>query len=255
VLPHPALLGGRLAARILDFPNAVVQEEALEPLSLIDGVVQIQPSQNTLLVAYFVESNEQGERRFKQFRGIPGAATVGSEMSFAFPPCHRQMSYSDWRLLQAIRHRPEAKLSVLAREVGQSPKTTSRRLESLVHEAALWFDPILDTSRFPQTLAILVAYLGASESPEHLEREVRTLHPESMRAWGLSPPDSAGASGSVQLLVAAPTVAELDDLAARVAHFGGVKQVFLWHGRSTLPVRGWLDERIESLTRTSRSAR
>jgi hypothetical protein len=43
-------------------------------------------------------------------------------------------------------------------------------------------------------------------------------------------------------------------LSARVAHIPGVRDVLLWYGRSTLPIRSWLNERIETVLRLSDSA-
>src|SRR5580658_4469554 len=157
VLPHPGLLGGRLAARLLEFPDAVALERAVRPLSLVDGVVQLCPSRNTLLVVYFVESESQTDRRLLQLRDLSGTGAIGPEMSFDFPPCTRRMSHADWRLVRALRHAPEAKLAELADAVGQSQRTTSRRFNSLLDAGAIIFDPILDDARFTETLAVVVA--------------------------------------------------------------------------------------------------
>ena len=247
VLPHPGLLGGRYAVRVMDFPNAVAQENALGPLSLIDGVIQIVPSRNMLMVAYFVDSDAQAERRSKQFEGIDGLNEMGSEMTFVLPPCARPMSRPDWRLLRALRQNPEAKLADLAGEVGQSQKTTSRRFDSLLDQGALMFDPILDYSRFSQTLAVLVAFLDSPDRAHSVEREVQTLLPQAMRSWGPVPTDPAEWTSNVEFLVAARTAGELDALTARVAHVPGVDQALLWHPRLTLSVPDWLNERIDNL--------
>jgi DNA-binding Lrp family transcriptional regulator len=249
VLPHPDLLGGRLIARVLDFPNAVAQGEAIRSASLIDGVIQIVPAQTMLMVVYLVDSEVQAQRRFQQLRTLRGLRELGEEMSFPFPPCERRMSRSDWRLVHALRRSPEAKISELATAVGQSPRTTSRRLDSIIEDGAVMFDPILDYARFFQTLAVLVAFVEAPESAERIEGEIRRMHPESAHVRGPRPVDPEGEIGTVELMVTARTAAELDDLAARVAHVPGVEQALLWHGRATLPVPDWLNERIEGIVR------
>jgi DNA-binding Lrp family transcriptional regulator len=245
VLPHPDLLGGRLVARLLEFPDAVAQERAVRPLSLMDGVIQVIPSRTTLMVVYFLDSRTQGDRRLLQLREIEGTGPIGPEMSFDFPPCTRRMTRSDWRLVRALRRTPEAKLAALADEVGQSPRTTSRRLNALLDAGAIIFDPILDYSHFSETLAVVVAYLDSPERAEAVRGAIRALFAQSTDSSGPTPVGREGPIASVQTLVCARTAAELDELTGRVAHIPGVSQVLLWYERSNLPVRAWLDERIE----------
>ncbi len=246
VIPNPALLGGRLVARLMDFADPIAQERAIETLSLIDGMVQIDPARSTLLAVYFVDSASQSERRLRQLRGIDGATEIGPELTFGFPPCNRTMSRADWRLVAALRRTPEASLSELAKDVGQSARTTSRRLDSLLDAGALMFDPILDFARFHQTLSGLAVSVEDADQRERILQEIRALHPASFSSWGLPLTDpNQREAPTVHLWVTAPTSATLDELIPRVARLAGVKNVMLWYGRSTIPIRPWLDERIE----------
>jgi len=253
VLPHPGLLGGRLAARLIDFRDPIAQERAIESLRLIDGVVQIDTARTMLLAVYFVESPSQAERRFRQLEALEGVTRVGPEMVFDFPPCTRRMSARDWRLALALRRNPEASLSALAEELGQSARTTSRRYDTLLDAGALMFDPILDFARFVQTLAVLVASVDRPELVDPTDSAIRALHPQSIHAVGPTLPDAMGGPATVHRWVTAPTAAELDELSARVAHLPGVNRVDLWYGRSTLPVQAWMTERIEATLRVTRS--
>lgn len=255
VLPHPGLLGGRLAARLLEFPDAVAQERAVRRLGLVDGIIQVIPSRNTLMVVYFLDSETQVGRRLLQLREVSGTGTIGPEMSFEFPPCTRRMTRTDWRLVRALRRAPEARLAALADEVGQSQRTTSRRFNSLLDEGAIIFDPILDYTHFSETLAVVVAYLDTPDRSEEVREAIRALFRQSADSSGPSPVGSDGPIGSVQTLVCARTAAELDELAGRVAHLPGVRQVLLWYERSNVPVREWLDERIESILRGASPAK
>jgi DNA-binding Lrp family transcriptional regulator len=245
VIPHPALLGGRLAVRILEFSDPIAQERAMGALGWIDGVIQIVPARSSLLVVYFVDARSRADRRLPQFQRIEGARDIGPEMPFPLPPCPRRMSSSDWRLVRALRRRPEARVAELAREVGHSTRSTSRRYSSLLDDGALMFDPIMEFSRFSQSLAVLVAYIEHPEMREEIELAIRAMHPQSIRSEGSTPTDSNGAPATVQMWVAAPTSAELDELPGRVSHIPGVSQPILWYARSIVPVRTWLDERIE----------
>ena len=251
VLPHPGLLGGRLAARTLDFPSPIAQERAIGSLSLIDGIVQIVRARTMLAVVYFVDSETQAERRLAQLQGVDGSSWVGPEMVFPLPPCSHRMSRTDWRLVLALRRNPEASVAELAEEVGQSTRTTSRRFDSLLDEGALIFDPIFEFSRFYQTLAVLVVSVEPRERCEEIKRQILPLHPETIPTWGPTSPDPNGKSTIAYLWVTAPTTAELDELTARVAHIPGVSDVNLWYTQSTLPTRSWLNERIETVLRLS----
>jgi DNA-binding Lrp family transcriptional regulator len=255
VLPHPDILGSRLASRLLEFPNARAQENAIEALGLIDGVVQIVPARLTLFVAYYVDSDAQAERRSAQLRAIPGTTSVGPEMAFDFRPCTRRMSGADWRLVRVLRRHPEASVAELALATGQSARTTSRRYDALIDDEALMFDPVLDFSRFCQTLAVLVADVEHRASAGEIRRAIVALYPDSIEASGPSTPDPARESGTVQLWVTAATAGRLDELAGQVSHIPGVTNVLLWHGRSILPVRPWLDDRIDSIVRLGESSR
>jgi DNA-binding Lrp family transcriptional regulator len=251
VLPHPGLLGGRLAARIMEFSDAIAQERAIESLSLMDGMIQILPAGTSLAAVYFLDSEAQATRRLRQLQGIAGTKWIGPEMPFEFPPCPRRMSRSDWRLVLALRHSPGAGMAELARSVGQSTRTTSRRFDSLLDEGALLFDPIFDFSRFHQTLAVLVATVAPLERREDFARQIQALYPQSVPTWGAAPIDPTGETATMTLWVTAPTAAELDGLTAQVAHIPGVSQAHLWYSRSTLPIRSWLNERIETVLRLS----
>jgi DNA-binding Lrp family transcriptional regulator len=254
VIPHPALLGGRLAGRVLNFSEPIAQERAIDSLSLIDGMIQIAPARSMVMAVYFVGSESQAERRRRQLESIEGTTEIGPELSFEFPPCSRRMSRSDWRLVLALRRNPDASMAELADAVGQSTRTTSRRYDSLLDELAVMFDPILEFSHFYQTLAVLVASVEPAEAREQVELEIRALHPQSIHSWGPTLPDPEGATATVFLLVSAQTAAELDELIVSAAHVPGVSQVQLWYGRATLPVRPWLSERIESELRLGSSS-
>ena len=247
VLPHPALWGGRWAARILEFPDPVSQEAAVRPLSLIDGVIQIVPSRNLLLVVYFLESEAESERRLLQLRQIRGPKEVGPEMPFVLRPCNHRMSRSDWRLVQAVRRTPEAPLAALAEGLGQSQKTTSRRLNALLDGAALIFDPILDFSRFPQTLAVVAAFLDSPERSEEVRSTIHALLPHAEQSRGPSTMGVDDRPGSVQFLACARTAAELDAWSSQVARIPGVDHTLLWYEQCSIPVRDWLDTRIERI--------
>jgi DNA-binding Lrp family transcriptional regulator len=251
VLPHPGLLGGRLAARTIDFPNPITQERAIGSLSLIDGMIQIVRARTMLAAVYFLDSETQAERRLRQLQGVDGASWVGPEMVFEFPPCSRRMSGLDWRLVRALRRNPEASVAQLAEEVGRSTRTTSRRFDSLLDEGALIFDPIFEFSRFYQTLAVLVVTVEPPERREEIEHQIRALYPQSIPTWGPTSPDLQRKSTTAYLWVTAPTTAELDELITRVAYIPGASNANLWYAQSTLPIRSWLNERIETVLRLS----
>ena len=252
VLPHPELLGGQLMARLLDFGDAIAQQRAIHLLELIDGVVEIVPARSFLLVAYFVDSERQAQRRLLQFRGIEGIRRIGPEMPFPLAPCRRKMSRADWRLVQALRKNPEASLSVLADSLDQSPRTTSRRWNALLDAGAVLYDPILDFSRFPLTVAVVVAFLDSPQSAELVVAGVRSLFPQSEQSHGPATLEPDRQARTLQFLLSAPTAAELDRVSGRVAHLPGVKKVFLWYEQASIPVEDWLDGRIEALLTMSR---
>jgi DNA-binding Lrp family transcriptional regulator len=204
-----------------------------------------------LLAVYFVESESQAERRLRQLQGADGTSEIGEEMSFEFPPCSRRMSRQDWRLVLALRRSPEASAMDLAKQVGQSTRTTSKRFDSLLDDGTVMFDPIFEFSHFYQTLAVLVATVGPLKRQGEIERRIRALHPSAVPTWGPTPPNPSSQSATLYFWVSAPTTAELDRLTGQVAHIPGVSQVLLWYGRSTLPVRAWLNERIENILKLS----
>ena len=252
VLPHPEPLGGQLMARLLDFEDAIAQQEAVHFLELIDGVVEIVPARSSLLVVHFVESERQAQRRLLQFREIKGVRRMGPEMPFPFAPCRRKMSRADWRLLQALRNRPEASLSVLADALNQSPRTTSRRWNALLDAGAIVYDPILDFSHFPLTVAVVVALLDSPQSAEPVAGAIRSLFPQSQQSHGPATVGPDQQAQMVQFMMSAPTAAELDRVSGDVARLPGVKNVFLWYEQTSIPVRDWLDGRIEAQLKMSR---
>lgn len=256
VIPNPGLLGGRFVTRVLDFQGMVAQERAIEALSLIDGMIQIIPARTMLLAFYFVDSASQSDRRLKQIESVEGTESVHPEVPYEFPPCSRRMSRSDWQLLLALRRDPEGSLRELAQRVGQSTRTTSRRYDSLLDESAMIFDPIFDFTRYYQTLANLVVCVDSTQPRDEIEREIRALCPQSIPTLGSPLRDAKGGEAATVIAwVAAPTSAELDAVAAHLARVPGVSQVNLWFPRTTLPIRPWLDERIETVLRLGAAER
>lgn len=93
----------------------------------------------------------------------------------------------------------------------------------------------------------------AKHAYRQVDSEIRALCPQSIRTSAPPLPDAKGREvATVIAWVAAPTLAELDDVAARIARVPGVSQVYLWFPRSTLPIRTWLNERIETTWGLSR---
>ena len=254
VLPHPGLLGGRFASRMIEFQDPIAQERAIDSLGLIDGMIQIAPARKALCAVYFVDSESQAERRLRQFRTLEGVRELGREMSFEFPPCTRRMSRSDWKFVLALRRNPRGSLAELADAVGYSSSTASRRVYSLLDDGAIIFDPIFEFSRFYQTLAVLVVTVAPAAMREPVERQIRSLHPQSVASWAPTPPESEGDTTTLALWVTSPTAAQLDQLSAQVAHITGVSDVLLWYAQSTLPIRAWLDERIATVLKLIESS-
>lgn len=249
VLPHPELLGSRMAARVLEFTDPRAQRRALGAIRLIDGMVQIDPARSNLLAVYYTDTPGPSQRRRRQLEALEEVTEVGPELTFDLPACAYRMSRTDWRLLAALRRAPEARRSVIATELGLSTRTVARRLDAILDAGAVMFDPIFEFSRFCQTIAVLVASVEQpARRPEILHR-IRALHPSSVPTQGPTRTDPSAEAPPVQLWVTAPTTAELDQLGARVAHLPGVRNVMLWYESSTLPIREWLDEQIDRLAR------
>jgi hypothetical protein len=80
--------------------------------------------------------------------------------------------------------------------------------------------------------------------------QIRSFFPQSAQTWGPTPTGSDEQPDSVQFLVCARTAAEVDGLSVRVARLPGVDHVLLWYERASVPVREWLDDRIERILRT-----
>jgi len=253
VLPNPDCLGVRSQYSVVDFAEASDLGRAIELLDSIDGMILEYEAPNQLVVHYAAETEVELSEcadRMARIRGVTHSETVPLHI----PACGRELSRLDWRMVQLLRENAVVSKSRLAQELGISSKTAGQHFESLIASHALAFHPEFGINRFPGTIMVLAALLSDPSQSERVAAEVLRVFPESIRNFGPGSAAPGEPSPAVLFLVAASTVAQLDDLSITVRALRGVSGTRLLSPQRLRHYPRWTDARINAIV-TSGSSR
>lgn len=244
VIPNPSLMGVGLVLTEVLLSDARSRQLFLNELELIDGVFlanyDLGPRTTVVSVADMPASRA---RRAELLARVPGVQSVRTLSPVWLPGCRRQLSAREWRFLAAIRESPESSLLELARKVGVSGKTFSRRYRAVREGKEILSYRIEDFSRFPGTVAMLIAHLDPKVDPRAVAGRILAKLPKlteiaSITSVPFSPQDRLGFCALL------PSASSLEETEAAALQVPGVVKVRTRFRGGERAYRGWFDERI-----------
>ncbi len=251
VRPNPYLFGANLLATEIPVPDPLGTDRVLEDLGLIDGVTDaweaFHEDQRVVIVRYITEAPAAAARREKLLARLTPTGTLARRIALWVNPCTHELSSLDWRIVRAFAQSPQSSFHVIAREVGITPKTLTRRYSELLDSNALWWVPVFDFTQFPA--AVLVIAPNDPGARESVIRELRIRFPH----W--APIDSGseslygnGIAGFFHVNCACVTA--VDRLVREILGISGVDRVARYFPGRNVTYRAWFDQRIEERLRS-----
>lgn len=253
VIPNPSLFGERVFVADLLVRQLGEVDRILRDLTLVDGVLFsrdiLDEDERKIQVHFVSESDSTATRVGALLRRLSPAGTPVVPQPYYIPPCDRELSQLDWRVLQGFWRQPEATFAEIAETVGISLKTTARSFHHLIDERACWWTHGPDSEEFP--LALVRADLRGPESLDSvlgwIAKEAPGWMPVANDGFGREP---EGAASALVGLVPADVPTALERFLrkfAGVAGVAGIRRTFAL-GSTSYPT--WFADRIADRVRT-----
>lgn len=195
-----------------------------------------------MCIDVFYRTQAEHDRRLAVLRSF-AASTPCRFYQAAVPRPSRELTHLEWRVIRAMRGRARAGAEELGELVGVSGRTVKRAQERLVEEGAIDVVPLVDPSRIPHFIPVVLAFhFDAGPSSEAARRVQAALEDRLWTDW--IPPD--GEAGNFDVVAYASSTGEIGELRDRALGVPGVRSVDI-----LLPAGGrlnaeWLNEAIDA---------
>jgi DNA-binding Lrp family transcriptional regulator len=252
VTPNPSLFGAHVSVAELPVKQAGDVERVFRDLALVEGVIfardVLDEEERKVRVHFVSDSDSTTSRRAALLRRLSPTGELRAPQPYWIPPCDRELTPLDWRVLQAVWTEPDAALAEIAGRVGVSLKTTARRYHQLIDSRACWWTPGPAVEEFP--LALIGIHLKAPEGwaavMGGLAREVPVWMPVANDGLGQEP----GATSSlIAGLVPVDAPAVLERTLGKLAGLPGVSRVQRTFALGSRAYPTWFGERISDQVR------
>ncbi|MCI4351366.1 MAG: Lrp/AsnC family transcriptional regulator [Thermoplasmata archaeon] len=242
VIPNPALLGVGLRSYFVTIPEPSAKQHFVEQLELIDGVfiVTIDLGTNAVLITVADLPSSQA-RRERLLRGISGVASVSRGTPVWLPTSARTLSIEEWRFISVLRANPTWSLERLAKALGISTKTASRRYDSLTQDRAILSFVVENFAKFPGVVGGVTILLAPGVDSRSVAQEVQRLVPDALEI-----PSVARAPGAPSSKLSFVRLIRSASEAEAIAGLGipGFEHVSTFFPGVVKAYRRWFDERI-----------
>jgi len=245
--PNPSLFGVRVFVVPLPIGTPTDAGRVFHDLPLVDGVVFARDTMDEgerEVQVYIVAPHDSAATRLASLlRRLSPAREVRPPEPYWIPPCDRELSPLDWRLLDAMGRLPDATVPEVAKAVGVSLKTAAKRAHQLIESRACWWTHGPDAEEFPLALIRLELRDGSERAAVAAQaaREAADWIPVAIDGLGLEP-TAAGKVVAGLVPAEAPTVVErtVNKLSA-VPGVEGVRRTFAL-GSKSYP--SWFQDRV-----------
>ncbi len=247
VIPNPSLFGERVFVADLLVRQSGEVDRILRDLTLVEGVIftrdVMDEDERKIQVHFVSESDSTASRHAALLGRLSSAGRTIVPQPYYTPPCDRELSSLDWRVLQGVWRHPDATFAELAETVGITLKTAARSYHQLIDSRACWWTHGPDSEEFP--LALVRVDLRSSEDlvpiAGWIDKEAHAWMPVASDGFGLEPENAATVLAGL-VPADAPTVLE-----RFLRKFAGVEGVVRIHrtfplGSATYPA--WFADRI-----------
>ncbi len=247
VIPNPSLFG--VSVYVAELPVKDVREvdRLFRDLALIDGVIfardTLDEGDRQLRVHFVAANDPAASRRASLLRRLSPSNQLRGPTLYWIPPCDRELTPLDWRVLHAFWSHPDAKINEIARSLRISPKTAAQRYHRLIDSRACWWTHGADSEEFPLALLLVEVQDAAHRDvvAEKIKKEASAWMPVAGDGLGVEP-------GSpltwIAGLVPADAPVGLEKLVRKCVGFSGVLRVRRTFPLGSATYGGWFAERI-----------
>lgn len=247
VTPNPSLFGVRVYVAGLSVNSAGQATRLFRDLDLVDGVIfardTLDEGDREVRVHFVSDSDATTRRRTTLLGRLSPNGQVQDPELYAIPPCERDLSPLDWRLLHALFRHPDATIAETAHTVGLSLKTTSRRYHELVDSRACWWTHGPNSEELPLALVRVEVQDRADRDPvaTWILREAPDWMPVAADGLGQAP-DSAPTLVAGLVPADAPVV--LERMVQKFVEHPGVAAVHRTFALGSKAFPAWFADRI-----------
>lgn len=244
---NPSLLGWHGAWVSLRVDHHRSKEDLFRRLGLVDGVISAMDFLGDWVsVAVVAPDPASLQRRVGLLRHLVGVMEVETPTPWHIPEPKRALTPLEIRVVRALREKPTATLHDIARRVGVSTRTMTRRYSELVEEWAIWFVPIFDFTALSVSVVSLNIHVAPGTTRESVSRRLRSRFPLTLdfTTTGVGPDISPQ---DLVFFVTLPSVASLEELERIASSVEGVERVESYIMIRILEYPDWFDSHLETL--------
>jgi DNA-binding Lrp family transcriptional regulator len=246
-VPNPSLFGARVFVAELPVKEAAVVDRMFRDLALVEGVVfardTLDEGDRQIRVHFVSDGDSTTARRTALLRRLSPMSQLRGPQPYWIPPCERELTPLDWRILDAVCRAPDATIAETARSVKVSLKTAARRRHELTEARACWWTHAPESEEFPLALVRIEAKDPAHRGPveERVVREAPAWMPVASDGLGLEP----GASGTqIAGLVPADAPTVLERWVRKCLGLPGVASVRRTFALGSMTYPEWYSDRL-----------
>jgi DNA-binding Lrp family transcriptional regulator len=243
VYPNFRHFGLESAAYLFRVPDDDRKAQAIERIQPIDGLVEVHNflgPEMCVEVAFRVDHDLN--KKLRLIGDFTGDADPIRFYDRDTPAVHRPLGRLDWRILKALRYRARRPLSEVAGDIGVSVRTVRRRFDRMLREGSMFIVPAVDPSKAPGTILFeLLFYTTPDADSSTLQRVLRTY--EDRYLYHYAP--SSTALGNFDVLLAAGTAGEVEELRQRGRLIPGISKVVALVFRGWSEYTDWIDAAID----------
>ncbi len=255
VVPNPGLFGAGMAGGAVRVEDPRRKADALDAIQLVDGVLagfdQVGPY---VIVQYAVETRSALTRCTRLLEQLPTVDEVSMCVPFETPQSTLEPTPRDWRILDALRAAPDRPLKDVAKDLGVSRSTLTRRYRELLEANAIWSFPVLDFTNYRG--AVMARFLVTPTEPARSADLVNACQRElDEMVWWMSledlTPTEEDLTPWVDVYCHLDAAAAVEEVQTWLLDLPMVDEVEVFFPRTWYVVDAWFDERIERELQTT----
>lgn len=246
VYPNYRHLGYRVACYWFRMRDDEQVDAAMREAEHVEGAVASYAFYGgELFIPLASRSMAEEERRLRLLLKLVGDAHAEKWYDLVTPPMRRELDATDWRVLRALRGNAFRPNADVANDLGMSAKTVQRRIDRMGEEGAFVVLPEVEWARVPNLLIVSLAFrLPPTRAGEIVRHIAATYDDELLTTDSPSAPGSGFAD--YQVVVAANSPREAEELRRRGQAIDGVESVRASILRDAREDYSWIDEAIDA---------
>lgn len=241
VFPNPRLLGLRMASLHFQPVGQRVPAQEIAAVPGVLGVFDMVGGDRCIDVAF-------GDGRPRPALEKDLVAVLGATphhfVDYAAPVPQQELSRLDWRIVQALRSRPDTTLEQAADHIGLSLRTVKRRFDRMAKAGAIDVIGLFDPGAVKGHVVVdLLLHLQPGSGPADLAQVLNLFRTRWVAQW--SPPDQR--LGHIALVFVAASAREIEDLRREAESLACVRRCDALVVEGAREDWAWIDAQVARL--------